>query len=110
MYFVIIFNRLQVLSIGGNRLTEVPATVGQLMNLQALILCDNFIESIPSSIANLHQLKSLLLHRNKIRTLPQEIVTLKYLTEVRSFYIQAVPGKICTPKIFSNLGKHSKAL
>lgn len=72
-----------MLSIGGNRLTEVPATVGQLMSLQALILCDNWIESIPSSIANLRQLKSLLLHKNRIKTLPPEIVTLKYLTEVQ---------------------------
>lgn len=63
-------------------MTEVPATLGQLMSLQALVLCDNLIENIPSSIAKLHQLKSLLLHKNRIKALPPEIVTLKYLTEV----------------------------
>lgn len=78
-----------MLSFGGNRLTEIPATVGQLLSLQALVLCDNLIESIPSSIANLRQLKSLLLHKNRIKTLPQEIVTLKYLTEVRYNYFES---------------------
>lgn len=67
---------------GGNALTEVPATLGRLKMLQALVLCDNAIESLPSNIANLHQLKSLLLHKNRLKTLPPEIVTLKNLTEV----------------------------
>lgn len=68
---------------GGNDLTEVPATVGQLKMLQALVLCDNQIESLPANIANLHNLKSLLLHKNRLRTLPPEIIALKNLNEVR---------------------------
>lgn len=67
---------------GGNRLTEVPPTLGQLKSLQALVLCDNMLESLPSTIANLANLKSLLLHKNRLRTLPTEIITLKCLTEV----------------------------
>lgn len=74
--------RLQVLSMGGNRLSEVPSTLGQLKALQALVLCDNMLESLPSSIANLTRLKSLLLHKNSLRTLPTEIIKLKCLTEV----------------------------
>lgn len=72
---------------GGNRLTEVPSTLGELMSLQALILCDNMLESLPSSIAKLTNLKSLLLHKNRLRTLPTEIITLKCLTEVMRNYI-----------------------
>lgn len=71
-----------VLSMGGNLLTEVPQSVGQLKSLQALVLSDNQIESLPADIAKLKNLKSLLLHKNKLKTLPQEIVTLKNLTEV----------------------------
>lgn len=77
-----ICRRLRVLSIGGNRLSEVPSTLGQLKALQALVLCDNMLESLPSSIANLTNLKSLLLHKNRLRTLPTEIIKLKCLMEV----------------------------
>lgn len=77
---------LQVLSLGGNLLTEVPSTVGQLKILHALVLCDNQIEKIPAEIANLQYLKSLLLHKNRLKTLPQEILTLKNLTEVLFFW------------------------
>lgn len=75
---------------GGNDLTEVPATVGQLKMLQALVLCDNQIESLPANIANLHNLKSLLLHKNRLRTLPPEIIALKNLNEVRFIYINLI--------------------
>lgn len=72
---------------GGNALTEVPATLGQLKMLQALLLCDNLIESLPSNIANLHNLKTLQLHKNRLRTLPPEIIALKNLNEVRLIFL-----------------------
>nr|CAD7569734.1 unnamed protein product [Timema californicum] len=71
-----------ILYMGGNRLVEVPASVGQLRFLHGLILSDNMIESIPASIANLTNLKSLLLHKNKLKALPTEIIALKFLTEL----------------------------
>nr|CAD7593853.1 unnamed protein product [Timema genevievae] len=71
-----------ILYMGGNRLIEVPASVGQLRFLHGLILSDNMIESIPASIANLTNLKSLLLHKNKLKALPTEIIALKFLTEL----------------------------
>lgn len=74
---------LKVLSLGGNKLTEVPCTLGQLKKLTALILSDNELVSLPREIAKLRNLKSLLLHRNKLKTLPTEIVSLKCMTEVR---------------------------
>lgn len=78
---------------GGNKLTEVPATVGELKYLQALVLSDNELESLPANIANLHQLKSLLLHKNRIRTLPPEIVALKNLTEVNNLIFDSKINK-----------------
>lgn len=74
--------RLTVLSLGGNRLTVVPESLGQLAWLQVLVLSDNLLESLPAAIANLKHLKSLLLHKNRLRTLPPQIVACKCLTEV----------------------------
>jgi Leucine-rich repeat (LRR) protein len=74
--------RLQILYIGGNKLVDVPDSVGKLKQLQALNLSDNMLESLPAAIANLKNLKSLLLHKNRLRTLPTEIIALKCLTEV----------------------------
>lgn len=68
--------------IGGNKLVDVPDSVGQLNQLQALNLSDNMLERLPAAIANLKNLKSLLLHKNRLRTLPTEIIALKCLTEV----------------------------
>lgn len=73
---------LNVLSLGGNLLSEVPDSVGNLQQLQALTLCDNLIEMLPASIARLSNLKSLLLHKNRLRHLPRDIITLKNLVEV----------------------------
>lgn len=82
--FAIIFFRcsLQLLSMGANKIREVPDSIGNLSQLQALNLCDNRIEKIPSSVARLHNLKTLSLHRNGIRTLPPELISLKNLTEL----------------------------
>lgn len=82
------FPRLQVLSVGGNLLTEVPDSVGNLQQLQALTLCDNLIEILPASIARLSNLKSLLIHKNRLRHLPRDIITLKNLVEVSPFPAQ----------------------
>lgn len=78
-------HRLQVLSLGGNFLSEVPDSVGNLQQLQALTLCDNLIEILPASIARLANLKSLLLHKNRLRHLPRDIITLKNLVEVSGY-------------------------
>lgn len=76
-----------MLSVGGNLLTEVPESVGNLQQLQALILCDNLIDSLPASIARLTNLKSMLLHKNRLKHLPRDIIALKNLAEVATYDI-----------------------
>lgn len=63
-------SRLAILYLGGNRLREIPATIGQLRALTSLSLCDNRLETLPSTIAHLEQLESLALHNNLIRVRP----------------------------------------
>lgn len=82
LVFSIFVCSLQILSMGGNLLTDVPETVGNLSQLQGLILCDNLIENLPTSIARLKHLKSLLLHRNRLKHLPRDIVSLRNLVEL----------------------------
>lgn len=79
--------------IGGNKLIDVPDSVGKLNQLQALNLSDNMLERLPAAIANLKNLKSLLIHKNRLRTLPTEIIALKCLTEV--CIVSALAGMIC---------------
>ncbi|KZS05115.1 Leucine-rich repeat-containing protein [Daphnia magna] len=38
--------RLKVLYLGGNCLTDIPAEVGQLARLQALVLAENQLQNI----------------------------------------------------------------
>lgn len=67
---------------GGNKIKEIPESIGNLNELKALVLCDNLIEKLPVSMARLKNLKSLSLHKNLLRTLPRELITLKNLTEL----------------------------
>lgn len=67
---------LEILYLGGNCLTEIPADIGYLGNLSALSLCDNQLQTLPPTLLNLQRLKSLALHNNLIAVLPPQIIAL----------------------------------
>lgn len=62
-----IYFSLEILYLGGNRINEVPASVGRLINLTSLVLAGNQIETLPPTFADLQSLQSLTLHNNNLR-------------------------------------------
>ena len=64
----------------GNKLTEFPEAVLQLINLKILNLSCNQITAIPEVIGQLSNLTQLDLRSNKITSIPQELGQLSNLT------------------------------
>ncbi|GAA2797590.1 leucine-rich repeat domain-containing protein [Kribbella solani] len=61
--------RLQRLVLAGNRLTELPATIGQATALRLLDVSDNRLEAIPAEIAHCHELRRIDVSSNGLRDL-----------------------------------------
>jgi len=65
--------RWPVLNLSGQGVTELPAEIGQLANLQTLKLSHNQLTSLPESIGQLTNLQSLELSQNELTSLPDSI-------------------------------------
>jgi len=63
----------------GNRLSMLPAEIGQLINLRSLDLRFNSLGTLPAEIGQLTNLQSLSLLDNSLRSLPVEIGQLTHL-------------------------------
>ena len=63
----------------GNKLTELPAEIGDLRELRQLWLSDNQLVGLPTSIQRLTKLVKLDLYGNKLTDLPAEISDLREL-------------------------------
>lgn len=64
---------LWVLNLVGNELTSLPAEIGQLTLLEVLDLRDNQLTSVPTEIGQLSSLEWLSLSNNQLTTVPYEI-------------------------------------
>jgi leucine-rich repeat protein SHOC2 len=62
---------LNYLDIGANYLTEIPAAIGKLKNLERLNAPSNLIEVISPKLTNLKKLRNLVLGNNQISNLPR---------------------------------------
>jgi len=68
--------RLEILYLGGNRLTSLPAELGRVTSLVSLVVSDNELTALPRTLTSLSSLQSLSLHNNRLATLPPDIIRL----------------------------------
>ncbi len=73
---------LEELHLLDNQLTELPAEIGQLTNLQVLALTKNQLTELPAEIGQLSNLQRLYLDINQLTELPAEIGQLTNLEEL----------------------------
>jgi Leucine-rich repeat (LRR) protein len=77
--------RLRMLDLGHNQLRELPAALGDLVNLSDfLYLHDNELSSLPESLRGLKRLRYLNISENEFRELPFAICDLTGLIELRA--------------------------
>jgi hypothetical protein len=98
-------HRLRILFCSDNQFTEVPAVLGQCLNLSMvgfkanqirtlpgaalppalrwLILTDNQLEALPPEIGRCQQLQKLMLAGNRLRTLPETLASCTKLELLR---------------------------
>ena len=65
-----------------NKLTELPAEIGDIRELEELWVSDNQLVGLPTSIQRMTELQWLLLDGNKLTELPAEISDLRKLREL----------------------------
>jgi serine/threonine protein kinase/GTPase SAR1 family protein len=75
--------RLVVKNLEGRSLTEFPAALLKMTNLQLLNLANNFIPSIPAAISNLVELRDLDISNNRLLTLPPALGFLHNLKSLK---------------------------
>jgi len=93
---------LKTLSISVNsRLTEVPAEIGRLAELEHLDLANTGLTSVPPELGNLRKLDFLGLARTRLGSLPPELGNLSALTylDLRDSQVTSLPPE------FENLAR-----
>ncbi len=82
----------------GQFLTTLPATIGELSNLEELHLDSNALEDIPAEIGNLYQLRTLSLRANALMSLPVELAQLTRLEHLylaqNNLHRQLIPTRL----------------
>jgi hypothetical protein len=65
----------------GTHLQTLPAAIGTLNRLRVLDLADNALTELPSEFGRLVALRYLYLHRNRLRHLPEPVAGLDQLVD-----------------------------
>jgi len=76
--------RLRNLSIGGNLLDSLPASLGRIASLQVLSAPNNRLVSVPSSLGAIPDLRTLDLSGNLLQSLPD---SLSLITSLESLFV-----------------------
>ncbi len=98
--------------ITGTELNRIPASIGQLTNLQGLYVRYNQLTSLPASIGQLTNLQWLDVSSNQLTSLPDSIVQLTNLQwlDVNSNQLTSLPDSIGQPTNLQWLHVHSNQL
>lgn len=70
------------LKMSRNRIMKLPDSIGQLCNLETLYITSNFIMQLPETIEGMKSLEELEMEDNPLITLPSQLSLLPKLTEV----------------------------
>ena len=92
----------KALDLSRKRLSNVPATIWEVTELEELYLSFNYLKELPASINKLRNLRVLILDRNQLRELPHSICQLSNLSwlTVRKNQLCVLPSNI---KLLRNL-------
>lgn len=71
---------LRWLILTDNRLSELPAELGQRPHLQKLMLAGNRLQRLPESLSQCHRLELIRIAANQLTELPEWLLTLPSLT------------------------------
>lgn len=76
-----------------NRITSLPASIGNLVNLETLFIANNLIEEIPPQIANCVSLTDVeIFNCNKLVKFPTALANMPELVLLNMSYNQNMPG------------------
>ena len=109
--------KLQLLHLDRNKLTELPAEIGDLRELSwVLSVNNNQLVGLPSSIQRLTKLERLYLDENKLTELPAEIGDIRELRELdvsqNPLTVDAIRRALKLRKkgvhVYGVAGKHSR--
>ncbi len=75
-------SNLQHLFLQNNQLTQIPAELGQLSKLQELSLHNNQLTQLPPELGQLSNLQKLFLHSNQLAQIPPELGQLSSLQKL----------------------------
>ena len=101
-----------ILNLSGLGLTELPASIGQLAQLQTLCLDDGQLTALPEALGRLTQLRRFSVANNRLTTLPEAIGQLVQLQslQVSKNRLTALPEAIGQLVQLTDLGVSNNRL